>query len=52
MLLYFFPHKGKGKYETLLTPKFAGSVKGPQDKIVCPLFQLKVLSVLLLGGGS
>lgn len=52
MLLYFSLHKAKGKYETARTPKFADSVKGPQDKIVYPLFQLRVLSILPLGGGS
>lgn len=38
----------KVKYETVLTPEFAGSVTDPEDKIVCLLFQLKVLSLLLL----
>lgn len=46
--LYSFLHMEKVKYETVLTPKFAGSVTDPEDKIVCLLFQLKVLSLLLL----
>lgn len=45
--LYSFLHTEKVTCETVLTPKFASSVLDPEYKIVCLLFQLKVLSLLL-----